>query len=363
MRDNFSPKTKRTLADRVAWKCSFPGCSQITIGPNVSQDKSTNLGEAAHIFAASENGPRYNPNMTPDERKSIENGIWMCRHHARLIDNDFLNYSAATLQQWKLTAEENAHNNIVNIGSNHSNRAYTLVAIDNDIVFEGVWLSVKNDKWKFEINKFIIGSIESMVDKSTTVNNLGNFVVVESQGDGRIMKEPLSWELVNNKYIVSLIVKEKSVRKSPHSIVGGVALGIDGELIIENRTMKIIKGVDHAIQLVRTCLNIGLGELKEVPTIGTNLSSYYWMFQNDLDHLRKLAKIDITRLISIPEILNKDSSIPTLNFINRIIDVEILNNGILNDDKMNLKIELEWGDGSHWENIITVHIQPQILSM
>jgi len=360
MRDNFSPKTKRTLADRVAWKCSFPGCSQITIGPNANQDKSTNLGEAAHIFAASKDGPRYNPAMTPVERKSIENGIWMCRHHARLIDNDFFNYSAATLQQWKLIAEENAYKDIVEIGSNHSNQTYTLVAIDNDIVFEGIWLSAKNDNWKFEINKFIIGSIESMIDKSTTVNNLGKFVVVESQGDGRIMKEPLSWELVNNKYIVSLIVKEKSVRKSPHSIVGGVALGIDGDLIIENRTMKIIKGVDYAIQLVRTCLNIGFGELKEVPTIGTNLSSYYWMFQNDLDHLRKLAKLDITRLISIPETLDNDSSIPILNFINRIIDVEVLNNGILNNDKMNLKIKLEWGDGSHWENIISVHIQPQI---
>jgi hypothetical protein len=358
MRDNFSTKTKRTLADRVAWKCSFSGCSQVTIGPNVAQDKSTNLGEAAHIFAASEDGPRYNPNMTPVERKSIENGIWMCRHHARLIDNDFFNYSAATLQQWKLIAEENAYKNIAEIGSNYSNQPYTLVAIDNDIVFEGVWLSAKNDSWKFEINKFIIGSIESMIDKSTSINNSGSFVVVESQGDGRVLKEPLSWELFDNKYIVSLIVRNKSIRKFPHSIVGGIALGIDGEIIIENRTMKIIKGVDYAIQLVRTCLNIGFGELREGPTIGTNLSMYYWKFRDNLEQLRKLAKLDITRLISIPEIVNNDSSIPILNFINRIIDVEILNNGILNDDKMNLKIELEWGDGTCWEDTIAVYIQP-----
>jgi hypothetical protein len=357
MRDNFSSKTKRTLADRVAWKCSFSGCSQVTIGPNVAQDKSTNLGEAAHIFAASEDGPRYNPNMTPVERKSIENGIWMCRHHARLIDNDFFNYSAATLQQWKLIAEESAYKNITKIGSNHPNHPYTLVAIDNDIVFEGVWLSAKNDNWKFEINKFIIGSIELMIDKSTSRNNSGSFVVVESQGDGRILKEPLSWELANNKYIISLIVRDKSIRKSPQSIVSGVAIGIDGEIIIENRTMKIIKGVDYAIQLVRICLSVGFGEIREVPTIGTNLSTYYWKFRNNLNQLGKLAKLDITRLISIPEIANNDSSIPTLNFINRIIDVEILNNGILNNDKIAIKLKLEWGDGTYWEDTININVK------
>jgi len=358
MRDNFSSKTKRTLADRVAWKCSFPGCSQITIGPNASQDKSSNLGEAAHIFAAAEDGPRYNPDMTPDERKSIDNGIWMCRHHARLIDTDFFNYSAATLQQWKLIAEENAYKKIAEIGSNQRNQLYTLVAIDNDIVFEGVWLSTKNDTWRFEINKFIIGSIESMIDKSTSIINSGSFIVVESQGDGRVLKEPLSWELVNNKYIVSLIVRDKTIRKSPHSVVGGVALGIDGEIIIENRTMKIIKGVDYAIQLVRICLSVGFGEIREVPTIGTNLSTYYWTFRNNLYQLGKLAKLDITRLVSIPELVNNDSSMPTLNIINRIIDVEILNNGILNNDKVALKLKLEWGDSTYWEDTIDVYIQP-----
>ncbi len=360
MRDNFSSKTKRTLADRVAWKCSFPGCSQITIGPNVTQDKSTNLGEAAHISAASEDGPRYNPNMTQDERKSIENGIWMCRHHARLIDNDFYNYSAATLQQWKLIAEENAYKKITEIGSNHRNHPYTLVAIDNDIVFEGVWLSAKNDTWKFEINKFIIGSIELMIDKSTSVNNSCSFVVVESQGDGRVLKEPLYWELFNNKYIVSLIVRDKSIRKSPHSIVGGIALGIDGEIIIENRTMKRIKGVDYAIQLVITCLNIGFGELREGPTIGTNLSTYYWRFRDNLDQLGKLAKLDVTRLVSIPELVNNGSSMPPLNFINRIIDVEILNNGVLNNDKLGVKLKLEWADGTYWENTIAIRINSLI---
>lgn len=58
MRDEFSQQIKRALADRVAWKCSYPGCREITIGPGSSNDKHVlRLGVAAHISAASEGGP------------------------------------------------------------------------------------------------------------------------------------------------------------------------------------------------------------------------------------------------------------------------------------------------------------------
>lgn len=85
MRNNFSEKTKKALAGRVGWCCSFPGCNISTIGPqHGNSTEAMILGEAAHIFAASKGGPRYNPNMTDEEASSIENGIWLCRQHARL---------------------------------------------------------------------------------------------------------------------------------------------------------------------------------------------------------------------------------------------------------------------------------------
>lgn len=63
-------------------------CRRTTIGPKLSGEGTINLGEAAHIKAASPGGKRYDPNMTPEERASYENGIWMCRTHAALIDRD-----------------------------------------------------------------------------------------------------------------------------------------------------------------------------------------------------------------------------------------------------------------------------------
>lgn len=54
MRDNFTLKTKETLAKRVAWRCSFPGCGRITVGAGHKDNNHViNLGEACHIYAAS----------------------------------------------------------------------------------------------------------------------------------------------------------------------------------------------------------------------------------------------------------------------------------------------------------------------
>tara|TARA_B100000929_G_scaffold5347_1_gene4503 strand:+ start:517 stop:705 length:189 start_codon:yes stop_codon:yes gene_type:complete len=57
MRDDFTKKTKEILAKRVGLLCSNPKCKKPTSGPNSDQNKSTNIGVAAHITAASVGGP------------------------------------------------------------------------------------------------------------------------------------------------------------------------------------------------------------------------------------------------------------------------------------------------------------------
>lgn len=74
-RDDFTAKTKETLAKRVGYLCSNENCRKLTSGPHEDQTKSTNMGVAAHITAAAPSGPRYDLTLTSDERKSISNGI------------------------------------------------------------------------------------------------------------------------------------------------------------------------------------------------------------------------------------------------------------------------------------------------
>lgn len=78
-RDDFSKPVKKQLADRVRHACSNPECENPTMGPDSGEEKTINIGVAAHITAAASGGKRYDPSLTPDQRKSISNGIWLCQ--------------------------------------------------------------------------------------------------------------------------------------------------------------------------------------------------------------------------------------------------------------------------------------------
>jgi hypothetical protein len=100
-RDNFSEYTKRTLALRAAHFCSNPHCLKLTAGPHSDESKSLTTGHAAHIHAAAPNGPRYDLNQTPGQRKAISNGIWLCRECGDIVDKDDSPHPASLLRQWK----------------------------------------------------------------------------------------------------------------------------------------------------------------------------------------------------------------------------------------------------------------------
>lgn len=105
-RDNFSRPVVRALRERVNNICSNPDCRKQTIEPQKTTLDKTNLtGTAAHICAASVGGPRYDESMSEAERKSIDNGIWLCNHCARKIDIEPEAYSVDLLKEWKKKAE------------------------------------------------------------------------------------------------------------------------------------------------------------------------------------------------------------------------------------------------------------------
>jgi hypothetical protein len=110
-RDDFSLETKRRLAARAGYRCSFPDCGVPTVGPSDETTSATTLsGEACHIAAAG-SGPgarRFDPLMTANERKSIDNGIWLCSRHSQMIDADEHRFTVELLQHWKRVAEHRA---------------------------------------------------------------------------------------------------------------------------------------------------------------------------------------------------------------------------------------------------------------
>lgn len=103
----FSKKTKEILASRSGYQCSHPECDVITIGPGDGPEEISSIGEAAHIYSASISGPRGQGSLTDDQLKSVGNGFWACKNHARLIDtNSGQGFSAEQLKSWKVLQEE-----------------------------------------------------------------------------------------------------------------------------------------------------------------------------------------------------------------------------------------------------------------
>jgi len=159
MRDDFSAKTKEILAKRAGYCCSFPNCDQRTIGPSDEQPSGTSsIGMACHISAAS-SGPgarRYDANLTSEERKAIDNGIWMCANHGKLIDTDETTYTIEQLKAWKVDAERLAKSRLEQAADPSTPLRFWGVATVLSLIFVGglLWVVLNkrpicllNDAW------------------------------------------------------------------------------------------------------------------------------------------------------------------------------------------------------------------------
>jgi hypothetical protein len=108
VRDDFTQQTLDILAKRVGVRCSNPECRKLTTGPRSDTTKIVNIGVGAHITGAATGGPRFDETLSSDQRKSPDNGIWLCQNCAKLIDNDPNRYTIDLLKTWKQLAENAA---------------------------------------------------------------------------------------------------------------------------------------------------------------------------------------------------------------------------------------------------------------
>lgn len=105
-RDDFPAAVIEEIRKRAGGRCSVPICRAATTGPSESRASGvTNVGMAAHITAAAPGGPRFDPEMTQEQRRSRENGIWACYTHGKAIDDDEHRYPAELLRAWRDRAE------------------------------------------------------------------------------------------------------------------------------------------------------------------------------------------------------------------------------------------------------------------
>jgi hypothetical protein len=160
-RDDFKKATIEVMAKRVGYLCSNPDCKRLTVGANFDIAKSTSIGVAAHITAASPGGPRFNPELSEVERIHIENGIWLCNDCSTLIDKDPDRYPVDLLKQWKENAEIET---LLKLRGEHKVQPNGVPFLEVDLVWRisGRWNMGYSDKNPIEMHEgkpyYIIGN-------------------------------------------------------------------------------------------------------------------------------------------------------------------------------------------------------------
>ena len=106
---DFLARVPLDLCKRANGQCSVPRCKNPTSAPSVVDSGALNMGKAAHIYSASENGPRGRGGKDEVFIRSASNGLWCCATHADMIDKRKGNeFSAETLFAWKALVEARA---------------------------------------------------------------------------------------------------------------------------------------------------------------------------------------------------------------------------------------------------------------
>ncbi len=112
-RDEFTPATKRAIERQARWHCSNPDCRRLTRAATSDGKGEINIGEAAHICAAAPGGPRYDVDMTPEQRRSAENGIWLCNVDAEAVNSKDSKFTVEELRKWKRLTDEDSWRSIM----------------------------------------------------------------------------------------------------------------------------------------------------------------------------------------------------------------------------------------------------------
>jgi len=102
----ISTKTRVMLWGRAAGRCSLPDCRRALVLDETETDDPSLVGEACHIVAESESGPRGVSALTREERDKYGNLILMCAVHHKMIDDQPNHFSVPVLHTMKATHEQ-----------------------------------------------------------------------------------------------------------------------------------------------------------------------------------------------------------------------------------------------------------------
>ncbi|RYG35790.1 MAG: hypothetical protein EON93_06065 [Burkholderiales bacterium] len=94
------PEVLRELYLLSGNMCAMPGCPTVLI-----TSEGVMVGDVCHLAAAEFGGPRFQSNMTNEDRRKATNLMLMCKIHHKIIDSQPAKFSLAKLRDMKKAHE------------------------------------------------------------------------------------------------------------------------------------------------------------------------------------------------------------------------------------------------------------------
>lgn len=96
--------TQRRLFASSAGYCQNPECSEKLF--DEAEGKRFHIAELAHVFAAQDDGPRPNPELSEEERGAFENLIVLCANCHTKVDKASEAFPDSMMKRWKREHEQ-----------------------------------------------------------------------------------------------------------------------------------------------------------------------------------------------------------------------------------------------------------------
>jgi hypothetical protein len=364
-RDNFPPRTKQAVETRANGHCSFRGCGRPTAGPSAESTEAVNrIGKAAHIHAAA-SGPgarRYLASMTREQRRHIDNAIWLCATHADMIDRDDVTFTADDLRAMKREHEANCTEQLaLQNASTAGDSVPDLIAIGPDIVFRGEVLGIEDAVWSFHLRNFVDGddhTLVAFIDRYEQIAATDRYVLVNALGNGWALRAaPSMTKEKAGGYIVRCPALPSADRIRAADLPKTWALSDNHDLMTQGGNWASVSGFDALPQQVKTCLSHQMGESPLYRDFGTRFADYYRLFSGS-PWFERLLKLEVIRQAAIPlvDTINK-RQYTQLECVERVFGIEVLADAPTKN-WLPIRVDLDVKGVGRWKHELSVCIPP-----
>jgi len=295
--------------------------------------------------------------MTPEERASIRNGIWLCADHGRLVDTDAVTYTVRVLKEFKDSHERRCK---LALGLEPSATPISphLLAIGPYIVCVGDLQGVEGLRWRIRIEHFVSGTFADLVGLSGALPSIpayDRYVVVNSLGEGRSLAGGFAVERHGGQIVIECEVSPSFPRTRAAELPTDWALSAKHDLTLEGGDIATVSGLAALPQKLLTCLSMRRGESPFHTEFGSRLAEYWTNFVGS-PWLGELLKLDVIRLASIPyadPILGR--SYTPLQCVERVNSVEVI--GDLAARRLPIRLDLQVAGLGPWIRDLAVFVE------